>query len=149
MKSEKGITIAILILYVVIFTIVITLLANLSNYIYGNLKYVDNNSIDVSEFNKFNVHFIKDVKTSKNVEVKTEADMIQIIFESGNVYRYIPSEKSIYKNKQKIAKDIQTFSASKLVDTASKKTYIRTQIEIGAKEDTNYTKSIDYVLKYW
>lgn len=149
MKSEKGITLAVLILYVVIFTIVITILANLSSYIFGNLKYVDNNSIDVSEFNKFNVYFIKDVKNSKEVEIKNSPEMIQITFENGNVYRYVRTEKSIYKNKQKIAKDIQNFGAEKLTDTATNKTYIRTQIEIGAKEENNYIKTINYVLKYW
>lgn len=149
MKSEKGITIAVLVLYVVIFTIVITLLANLSSYIYGNLKYVNNNSIDVSEFNKFNAHFINNVKTNNEVEVKSSGEILQIAFKDGDIYRYVSSEKSIYKNKQKIAKDIKKFTASKLVNESSNKTYLQIQIQIGAKDEINYNRTIDYVLKYW
>lgn len=149
MKSEKGITIAVLVLYVVIFSIVIAMLANMTNYIYGNLRYVDDNSIDVSEFNKFNVYFIKDVKNSEDVEIKTVDGITQIILKNGGIYRYVPSEKSIYKNKQKIAKNIKQFTANRLIDSTSQKTYIQVAIEIGAKEQTNYRATINYVLKYW
>lgn len=149
MKSEKGITIAVLVLYVVIFSIVIALLANMTNYIYGNLRYVDDNSIDVSEFNKFNVYFIKDVKNSEDVEIKTVDGITQITLKNGGIYRYVPNEKSIYKNKQKIAKNIKQFTANRTVDSTSQKTYIQLKIEIGAKEQTNYRATINYVLKYW
>lgn len=156
MKEEKGITLTILIIYVVIFTIVMTLLATLSSYIYSNIGYVNDNSIDVSEFNKFNTYFIEDIKSNKQVQIKQTQengeDILQITFEDGDTYKYIPNEKSIYKNKQKIAKNIQSFTAQKNIKEDSQNTqkyYIKVNIKIGAKDETNYEKTIDYVLKYW
>ena len=58
-KNEKGITLIGLILYVLVFTSVLALLVNLTNYIYGNLNKVNNESISSEEFNKFNVNFVK------------------------------------------------------------------------------------------
>ena len=65
MKSERGVTLVILVIYILMFSVVMGLLATLSNYIYSNLSYVNDNSIDVSEFNKFNMYFIEDTKTNK------------------------------------------------------------------------------------
>ena len=113
MKSEKGVTLLVLVIYVLIFSIVMGILANLSSYIYGNLKYVNDNSIDVSEFNKFNTYFIKNVKSNKDAKVNNTTNGIQIIFEDGDIYEYITNEKSIYKNKQKIAKNIKSLTAQR------------------------------------
>lgn len=149
MKSEKGITLTILIIYIVVFTIVIALLASLSNYIYSNLKYVNEHSVDVSEFNKFNAYFIKNVKANKDAEVKTNTNGIQITFVDGDTYQYVNKDKSIYKNKQKIAENIKSFTAEKKLNEDNKKKYIEITIGIGEEGQKNYTKTINYVLKYW
>ena len=97
MKSEKGITLTILVIYVVFFSIIMSLLAALSNYIYKNIGYVNDNSIDISEFNKFNMYFIEDIKTNKQAEIKETVneegkEILQITFEDGDTYRYVISE---------------------------------------------------------
>lgn len=122
MKTEKGITLAILAIYVVFFSVLISLLTALSSYIYNNIGYVNDNSVDVSEFNKFNRYFIEDVKTNTQAEVKETTNsegknIVQITFEDGDTYRYVAEEKSMYKNRQKIAKDIQNFEAEQLTNT--------------------------------
>lgn len=152
MKKEEGITLSVLVIYVIIFTTIIGLLANLSSYIYGNIKYINDNSIDISEFNKFNMYFIKDVKTNSQAIVKENSDGnegSEIIFEDGNIYKYIKNEKTIYKNKQKIAENIQNFSAEVIDNQDNSKRYIKIYIKIGAEEETNYENEINYVLKYW
>ncbi len=154
MKSEKGITLAILVIYVIFFSIIIGLLAALSTYIYSNLEYINDDSVDVSEFNKFNMYFIEDVKTNKQAEIKQlmsndGKNVLQIAFEDGDTYRYIKEEKTIYKNMQKIAKNIQDLDAMQIEDATSNKKYIEIRIKIGAKDETNYEQKINYVLKYW
>ena len=154
MKSEKGITLAILVIYVIFFSIIIGLLAALSTYIYSNLEYINDDSVDVSEFNKFNMYFIEDVKTNKQAEIKQlmsndGKNVLQIAFEDGDTYRYIKEEKTIYKNMQKIAKNIQDLDAMQIEDATSNKKYIEIRIKIGAKDETNNKKKINYVLKYW
>lgn len=154
MKSEKGITLTILVIYVIFFSIIIGLLAALSSYIYSNLQYVNDDSIDVSEFNKFNMYFIEDVKTNTQAEIKQlmsddGKNILQITFEDGDTYRYIKEEKTIYKNRQKIAKNIQDLDAMQIEDATNNKKYIEVNIKIGAKDETNYEQEINYVLKYW
>lgn len=152
MKNEKGVTLIILVIYVILFSVVMGLLATLSNYIYNNLHYVNDASIDISEFNKFNMYFIEDVKSNKQVEISKTTNeegkkVLQIVFEDGDSYNYIEEEKSIYKNKQKIAKNIEKFTAQSL--KIEDKTCISVNIKIGAKEETNYSNDLNYVLKYW
>ncbi len=154
MKSEKGITLTILVIYVVFFSIIMSLLAALSNYIYKNIGYVNDNSIDISEFNKFNMYFIEDIKTNKQAEIKETVneegkEILQITFEDGDTYRYVKSEKTIYKNKQKIAKDIIDFNAEQFNNSEKRKKYIEVNIKIGSNDEANYKKKIEYVLKYW
>ena len=154
MKSERGITLTILVIYIIIFSVVIGLLASLSSYIYGNIKYINDDSVDVSEFNKFNVYFIEDVKSNSQVQIDSQVNsegknIVRIVFGDGDIYSFVKEEKSIYKNKQKIAKNIQNFTATKEVTADNTKTYISVNIEVGAKDETNYTKQINYVLKYW
>lgn len=154
MNSEKGVTLTILVIYVIFFSIIISLLATLSNYIYKNIGYVNEKNIDISEFNKFNMYFIEDVKNNKQAEIKEITNdkgelILQITFEDGDSYKYIQGEKAIYKNKQKIAKNIQIFEAEQFKNNTSNKKYIEVNIEIGSNDEANYKKRINYVLKYW
>ncbi len=152
MKSEKGITLIILGIYIIVFSMVMALLANLSNYIYGNLGSISDSNLDLTEFNKFNMYFIEDVKSNNQVLVQNLADennheFVQIAFEDGDIYRYIIGDDSIYKNNQKIASDILDFKAEGF--RKDEKTYVEITVKIGTDDETNYTKTIDYVLKYW
>ena len=45
MKKEKGITLIALIIYIIMFSATIGLLASLSNYIFNNLSNINSNSI--------------------------------------------------------------------------------------------------------
>lgn len=152
MKEEHGVTLAILAIYIIVFSVVIALLASLSNYIYGNLDNISDSAIDLTEFNKFNMYFIEDVKTNKEAIVSTDRDennnlVYQVAFADGDIYSYNQGDDSIYKNNQKIASDILTFEAEKL--ERNKKSYIKVYISVGTKDNASYTKSVDYVLKYW
>ena len=152
MKAEKGITLIILGIYVIVFSIVIALLANLSNYIYNNLDVISDSSIDLSEFNKFNMYFIEDAKSNKQVLVQNLADdnnreFVRIAFGDGDVYTYTIGDDAIYKNNQKRAKHIIDLIAEGF--KKDEKIYVEISIKVGTEDKANYTKTIDYVLKYW
>lgn len=149
MKSEKGITLTALVIYVIIFSATITLVSALSSFIYGNLKELNTETISSEEFNKFNTYFVQDVKSSKNVSVKAEenGDVI-ITLDSGSRYTYSANENSIYKGKVKIARNIVKFNASALQENNKK----LVSINIGTGKNTenaNFEKTIKYVLRYW
>ena len=100
MKSEKGITLAALVIYIIFISALLVLLGNLTSYMYGNFQKIGSNSVSSEEFNKFNQKFVKDVKESKKVEVQFDSSTnnYTIVFENGANYTYISSEKAIYRN---------------------------------------------------
>lgn len=146
MKNEKGITLVALILYIVVFSTVLTLLTLLTTNIYGNLDKINTNSVSSAEFNKFNVNFIKDVKASNKVDITTTNNDVKILLTNGANYNYVKDEKSIYRNKVKIAQNIFQFQADSLIE--NNKNIVKVTIGTG-KNDIDFGKTIKYVLKYW
>lgn len=65
MKTQKGITLLSLIVYIILLTFVIAMLSVVSSLFFSNTKYITENSKNISEFNKFNMYFIEDVKNNK------------------------------------------------------------------------------------
>lgn len=146
MKKNNGVTLISLIIYILVFSLIIGLLAGLSSYIYGNLDNINSESYSSEEFNKFNLNFIKDVKSNTDANVSSNGDMVKIILENGVNYTYVLNEKAIYRDKTKIAEKINVFSAQKT--TINGKTVLKIRIGTG-KENTDFGKTINYVLKYW
>ena len=109
------------------------------------LENIDRNKT-LEEFNKFNLNFIKDVKSNTDANVSSNGDMVKIILENGVNYTYVLNEKAIYRDKTKIAEKINVFSAQKT--TINGKTVLKIRIGTG-KENTDFGKTINYVLKYW
>ncbi len=147
-KNEKGITLTSLILYVLIITAALALLANLSQYITRNLKKIDNNSISSEEFNKFNSNFVKDIKESNSVVITSTGQNYTIVLSNGANYNYYKKDKSIYKNYHKIAQNICFFTAEQKV--INNKKVVKVKIGTGKNENNPvFGKTINYVLKYW
>lgn len=147
-KKERGVTLTGLVLYVMIFTMILALLVTLSNYIFGNLNKVNNESISSEDFNKFNANFVKDVKESNNVVITSSSGNYTIVLSNGANYNYIKSENAIYKDYNKIAENICTFTAEKA--TKNNKIVAKVTIATGKDESNKvYGKTINYVLKYW
>lgn len=177
MKSEKGITLISIIVYMIGIILVISILASLSNFFFQNKNYLLENDRYISEYNKFNMYFINDVKNNKTAEIETiyqkdasgnevisdgnkvEAGM-RIILADGTVYTYRSKtdkasdgsendDYGIYRNKAKICTKISSCTFS--IDPASNKL----DREDGKRvisvtmEIDNFTTTNDYVLKYW
>lgn len=148
-KNEKGITLSNLILYVLMFTIVLALLVSLTNYIFGNLRNVNNESISSEEFNKFNSKFITDIKQSSQItSIEENQGNYTFVLSNGANYNYVKNEKTIYRNYRKIAKNICVFK----IENATINEKAVAKVTIGTGKNANnpvYGKTINYVLKYW
>ena len=72
MKTQKGVTLLSLILYMIALSIVIAMLGTISQLFFANTQYITENSKYVAEFNKFNMYFIEDVKKNKNTKEVTD-----------------------------------------------------------------------------
>lgn len=147
MKSNKGITLTSLVIYIMVATIVISMIAMVSSFFFSNMNLVKDQDQYAVEFNKFNMFFINDIKNNTKAQVQAN----KIILEDETTYEYKQDEKKIYRNNVEIAKQINSanFTASTYAvpNTSTTKNLITVQMSIG--ENTNFSKTIEYVLKYW
>ena len=144
MNSQKGITLTALVIYVGVSTIVISIMAVISSFFFENVDGIKKQENYASEFNKFNMFFINDVKQNKTAVVEEN----KITFEDGTVYQYRQSQKTILRNNTKIASNVTslTFNFQEYEATENTtKNIITVNISIGE----NFSESIEYVLKYW
>lgn len=149
MSNQKGVTLISLIVYIIVLTIIISILSLVSQMFFTNIKYITEKGKYVSEFNKFNMYFIKDVKNNKDV---LECKSNKIILEDGTIYTYNSEENSIYRNKVKICNNISNCAFS-ISDTNKDETGGITKkivtVEMLIKGSKNLKSTNEYVLRYW
>ena len=145
MKSEKGITLTSLVIYIVVATIVIGTMAIVSSFFFSNMNLIKNQDQYAIEFNKFNMFFINDVKKNKTAQVQNN----QIVFEDGTTYQYSSQEQKIYRNNEEIAKQVQSLNFTTENYQVANTTKILINVEMSIGDTENFNKTIQYVLKYW
>ena len=145
MKSEKGITLISVILYVIVMLLVVTIASILTGYFYNNID-INNTEQKVNvEFTKFNSFFTEEVNIRGNTILESDnsgetSGQKYIVFSTGNQYTYIKNNKAIYKNNSKIASDIEEFNFT-ITNTDDKVT-----IEI-VLNSNNISRTTTYTLK--
>ena len=146
MKSQKGVTLLALTIYLIVLVIVIAVLAIISDIFYNNRDYLTDRTRYMAEYNKFAMYFIEDVKKNRYAQATGN----QIIFEDGTVYTYVAeSDRGIYRNKVKICNNITfcNFSKSTITVNNTEKYIIDVHIVIAHKEIFDTTN--EFVLRYW
>ena len=143
MKSEKGITLISLTIYVIAMAIVVGVIAIISTFFYSNMEDTDNIVSPMAEYTKFN-SFFSDEINHEGIEVvscgTTDNGQNYIVFSNEVQYTYISENKAIYRNKVKIAKEIDdcTFTTG----TNNGKRVVNVEFEAGGK-----TRENTYTLK--
>lgn len=148
MKSEKGITLISMTIYVIVMLIVVTVMVILTSYFYGN---VDVNSTETKlnqQYTKFNSYFTEEVNKKDNKvmgigeteDATNNTKQQYILFSSGNQYTFVPENKAIYVNNVKIAEDITDCTFSKVEQND------KVIIAVTIKGDNNFTKFTKYTL---
>lgn len=145
MKSERGITLTALILYVVVAMLTVTAITGLSSFFVSNMNEVKEQEKYAPEFNKFSMFFIGDVKNNNRAVVTDQ----RVEFDDGTIYEYKASEKAVYRNNTKITEKVDSFSFISTTEQVSSTTkqIINVKMSIGGK--VNLKSGIDYTLKYW
>ncbi len=145
MKSENGITLTSLVIYIVVATIVIGTMAIVSSFFFSNMNLIKDQDQYAVEFNKFNMFFVNDVKNNKTAQIQAN----QIIFEDGTTYQYSAENKSIYRNNVEVAKQVESLNFTTENYQVENTTKILINVEMSIGERENFNKTVQYVLKYW
>lgn len=151
MKSQNGVTLVQLTIYLIAMLVVIGMMTTLSNFFYGNINIIREASRYAAEFDKFNTHFVKDVESNNEVNITTTDGQVTIIFEDGTTYIYNSYDEGLYRESVKISTNVKAFTASKKIITINnvEKDIVTVKIIIGNSTQTLFSKQIDYTLKYW
>ena len=145
MKSQKGITLTSLAIYIMVVLVVLGILAIITVNLQDNIKQADEGGTINSEFDKFNIYFLKDIKTEGNKINEISAN--EISFTSGNKYTFRDDDNCVYLNDNiKIAKNIETcaFSNSTIEDKVIIEVVIK--VKNGEKRTIEYTLIDSYEL---
>ena len=126
MKSEKGVTLTALAIYITVFILIILIMSFVSNYFFENVGQIKDSPKYVSEFNKFSMFFVADGT------------------------KYIYKNNAVYRNDAKIAQYFKKFSfkQSEYTQNSFTKTTIIVKAELG-NETNKMERQIEFVLKYW
>ncbi len=109
MKSQSGITLVSLTIYVIGVTIVVAIVAVVSNYFYSNNANSSYENVDLAaEYVKFNSFFSDEVnhENIKVLECNYDGENNYIVFDNGVQYTFIKENKAVYRNQAKIARQI-------------------------------------------
>jgi len=130
MKSEKGLSLTSVIVYIIGMLIVATIIGTFTIYFYNNLTNSSNKAN--IEYSKFNMNFLKDTKEENNkiTNINNLANMIQ--FSNGTTYLY--QDKSIYRNNVKISDNIEEFAI--IYEVQNNKAVIKTLFQVDNKSYT-------------
>lgn len=104
MKSEKGVTLISLTIYVIVMTVVVGIIAVISGIFFKNINDLEETN-PLEEYTNFNTYFSNEVNKEGIKVLKYDSDYI--IFDNGVQYTFIQENKGIYMNKVKICKDVQ------------------------------------------
>lgn len=149
LKSEKGITLLALTIYMIVLTVVLGMMTVLSNLFYNNVYTLQDTVENAGDFDTLNSCLIIDAK--ENTSVSVDESTKNIVFEDGTTYTYNEEEETIYRGEFKVASNVKYFNATsttKTVDNVEKE-ILTIKIIIGDSTRNLINQTIDYTLKYW
>lgn len=96
MKSNKGITLTSLIIYIIVFTIVIGTVATLSGYFTSNLNNVVISSDASEQYTRLTTYLSNDINSINFETMDVGDDYINITFKDGSYHKYLYNDNKIY-----------------------------------------------------
>lgn len=135
MKSEKGVTLTSIMIYIITLTVAVLIIGRITIYFYKNMNAVAANASAAAEYTKFNSYFTNEINVEGNEVVLCDENHNYIIF-SKTENQYTFQNGSIYMNKTKISKDVT--SCSFYYDEATQEISVTMEI-LGKEYNNTYT----------
>jgi len=86
MKSQRGVTLSSLAIYIVLIFVVLAILATVSLNFQTGIKDINSEGTEIIEISKFNMYFLKEVKMNGNKITLINETNNEITFSSGSKY---------------------------------------------------------------
>lgn len=104
MKSEKGVTLITVTIYIIAMTIILGVIAVLSGAFMKSMQESNFNNEPITEYIRFNTYFSEEVNTPGIKILECTNDYV--VFSNGVQYSFIEENRGIYRNKVKICWNI-------------------------------------------
>ena len=150
MKSEKGITLISVTIYVIVMLITVAVVSVVTSYFYNNIQQYTVKTDSINEYTKFNSYFTEEINTKGNKVLECasinnntnndEPEESYVVFSTNNQYTYIPSNKAIYQHYVKIASGVEDCKFEHLIENG------KDAVKVTLKFET-LNKEITYVIK--
>lgn len=136
MKSQKGITLISLTIYVFAMIVVVGIIAVVSGTFMKSLQDANFYNDPIAEYTAFNSYFTEEVN-KKGVQV-TDCQDDYIVFDNSVQYSFISENRGIYRNQVKICWDIDSCKFSQTEENGKK--IITVEFKAGGQnKTTTYT----------
>lgn len=146
MKSQKGVTMISLVIYVSSFLVIAGIVGAITTYFYNNMDIVEASASSSAEYNKLNVYLLKQTKSSdvtlvgytdnphKVVEIDgsdENASYITFKLQNGKENTFVHVNDILYFNKIKLCENVEKFEVN--VEEGDKTTLVIT-VQISNKQ---------------
>ena len=139
MKSQKGVTLVSLTIYVIAVTIIIAGAATINAYFFKNTVLVSGKVNPLTEYTKFNSSFTEEVNHSKIKVLDCQENYI--VFNNKVQYMFVKDNKGIYKDKVKICSNVEACKFEYKIQNG------KDIVTVNIKMENLDEKKIDYILK--
>lgn len=99
MKSNRGITLTSLVIYVIGLVIVIAVMGNFTGFFYKNLEYTTMNQNSNEQYSRFLSYITKDANSDNLIYVQSgvqNVDCVIFKFSDGTEHQYITKDEKMY-----------------------------------------------------
>ena len=144
MRSQKGITMMGLVMYITCFLVVTGIVAGITAFFYGNSTLMTEELYSSADFNKLNLYFVKESEQVGNrldeiaEENKLDGASYYVKFTNGDRFTFDSTYHLLYYNGVCLCEDVNKFQASP--EYSSGKEVVKVLIEFTNKSySCNYT----------
>ena len=139
MKSDSGLTMTSLIVYMIAMVIAVSTIATITSFFYTNVSSLENDATNISEITKFHMYFLDETTKYNNSIISAKKN--QIVFQTNNAFTF--QDNAIYYNQVKICDNVKDAQFS--VGEQNSKTKIDVLLTFGDKME--FTRTTTYVLQ--
>lgn len=145
MRSNKGVTMVSILIYVIVLTVVIALIATFTSFFYANVINMGDESKLPNQYSKLNAYLVEETQVMGNKIVEYDYENKSVTFSTGNVYKI--ESTGVYRNALKIFDgNIEMHSSYFELKSENGKDVIVVSIEV--QDKISFADTSEYVLPY-
>lgn len=135
-KSQKGITLISLTIYVIVLVMVIAMISVISSYFFSHMNKATASINPLTEYTKFDTFFTEEINHENRKVLECKEDYI--VFDDGVQYSFIPENRGVYRNSVKVCKDVKSCTFQNKILNGKEAVVVNLQIGTAKAREVQY-----------